>query len=124
MAVIGGHAFRQTMTGRCYVDTLTAGSAFGSARPAQAYTDGTDVWKCRVEQHSAKEVMGESKVEIATSTIWVDRDATIPQDSRIRVTRRNHRTLSTPETYAVIAIADKGYAFQCECREAKGKTAQ
>jgi len=124
MGVVGAEAFRQTLIDRCYVDTLDVETdGFGSARPAPEWTEGGQSWKCRVEQHRAIEVLTDSKIELATATVWVNPAAEVVTANRLRITRRNHRTLTTPETYAVLQVANTGFALKCECKLAKGKTA-
>jgi len=123
MGLIGGHAFRQTLVDRCYIDTLAEGDEFGSDRAAQSYTEGTDSNKCRVEQHKAIEVMADSKIELSSATAWMDRDAVVDTGDRLRLTRRNSRTLTTPETYTILTKADTGFALKCELKQCKGSTA-
>lgn len=117
---LGAYAFEMSLRDRCYIDTRSAGNAFGSDRAAISYTEGTAEKRCRVVYHKATERADNSKIQIADATIFLPSDEIPASDSRIRVTYMHGRTLTTPVSYGIVNIERMTYGNKVEVNEIKG----
>ena len=124
MVLTGAHAFKQTLTDRCYVDTRATGNEWGSDRATVAYASGTILIPCRVEAKQATELPDKTKGVIYNAAIFFSVSMDLDTDSRIRVTKLAGRSMSTPLVYSIVGVEKLSHANKYLCAEAKGETVQ
>lgn len=123
MVLTGAHAFRQTLTDRCYVDTRATGNEWGPDRSAITYTSGTLLMPCRLEYVKAEEMPDKTKGVVFNAAVFFSALIEPAADSRIRVVKRAGRAITTI-TFAIVGIEKHPHCIKCLCAEAKGATAQ